>query len=195
MSDRSASLANVLRRIDSVGIDHEPHWLTGRSDLWLVVGARRLLVGRRVSIRRVRELERLQSIQPVCYRVESDPRAFWRFEDRWFIDRDGLNAEQVRAVLLTRDRRRHAALSRAQAQVVTDREPDQAARPRGYITDELKHFVWSRDGGCCVHCGATSELQYDHVIPIALGGSGDANNLQILCGPCNRRKGVGVVVG
>ncbi|MGA3352888.1 MAG: recombinase family protein [Acidimicrobiales bacterium] len=32
----------------------------------------------------------------------------------------------------------------------------------------------------------------DNVIPVALGGSNNAENLQILCGPCNRRKGAGL---
>src|SRR5262249_38150822 len=44
-------------------------------------------------------------------------------------------------------------------------------------------------------CGATNELQFDHVIPVALGGGSSADNLQLLCGPCNRRKGAGLTSG
>lgn len=189
-------MANVLRRIDSAHIEHEPHWLTGRADLWLLTGRQRLQVGRRISARRVKELDRQQRSRPVAYRAQSDPRTFWRFQDRWFVDRDDLDADEVQALLVTRERRRLATVSRAQAQVHGAEVASQGAvRVRGYVSDEVKQFIWSRDEGRCAQCGSDSELQYDHVIPVALGGSSDAENLQILCGPCNRRKGVDVVVG
>lgn len=31
-------------------------------------------------------------------------------------------------------------------------------------------------------------LQYDHVLPVALGGATTVENLQLLCADCNRRK-------
>jgi 5-methylcytosine-specific restriction endonuclease McrA len=40
----------------------------------------------------------------------------------------------------------------------------------------------------CLACGATEQLQVDHVVPVGLGGSHDISNLQTLCGRCNRRK-------
>lgn len=186
----------MLRRIDSAHIEHEPHWLTGRADLWLLTGRQRLQVGRRISARRVKELDRQQRSRPVAYRAQSDPRTFWRFQNRWFVDRDDLDADEVQALLVTRERRRLATVSRAQAQVHgTEVASQGAVRVRGYVSDEVKQFIWTRDEGRCAQCGSDSELQYDHVIPVALGGSSDAENLQILCGPCNRRKGVDVVVG
>ena len=62
------------------------------------------------------------------------------------------------------------------------------------IPDDVKHLVWTRDRGSCRHCDATVELQFDHVIPVAMGGSSVPENLQILCGPCNRRKGATITV-
>ncbi len=50
-------------------------------------------------------------------------------------------------------------------------------------------LVWQRDGGRCVECDSQRELEYDHVIPLAMGGSTTDRNLQLLCAPCNRRKG------
>ncbi|MCR6491541.1 HNH endonuclease [Cellulomonas sp. P24] len=62
------------------------------------------------------------------------------------------------------------------------------------MPDDVKQFVWNRDGGRCRHCGAVYELQFDHVIPVAMGGSSVPENLQVLCGPCNRSKAAGLTV-
>ena len=50
--------------------------------------------------------------------------------------------------------------------------------------------VWKRDGGRCVVCGETDELQFDHVLPYALGGTSlTAENVQLLCARHNLAKG------
>jgi len=49
--------------------------------------------------------------------------------------------------------------------------------------------VWQRDGGCCVDCGSDEGLQFDHVIPVHLGGASTVANLQLLCADCNQAKG------
>jgi 5-methylcytosine-specific restriction endonuclease McrA len=48
--------------------------------------------------------------------------------------------------------------------------------------------VFSRDEHVCRYCGSTDNLEIDHIIPLALGGSNDPDNLQILCKKCNRKK-------
>ena len=63
---------------------------------------------------------------------------------------------------------------------------------RGAIPEDLRLLVWQRDAGKCVKCGSNSELQFDHVIPVALGGATSEENVQVLCGPCNRKKGASV---
>lgn len=40
----------------------------------------------------------------------------------------------------------------------------------------------------CVCCGASAKLTVDHVIPLALGGSNNIDNIQPLCFHCNARK-------
>lgn len=43
----------------------------------------------------------------------------------------------------------------------------------------------------CVVCRVKLDESYeaDHIVPLALGGSSDKSNMQILCMPCNRSKG------
>lgn len=48
-----------------------------------------------------------------------------------------------------------------------------------------------RDGEACAHCGATDNLAIDHVIARSKGGSNRLENLQLLCVPCNTKKGSG----
>jgi hypothetical protein len=59
---------------------------------------------------------------------------------------------------------------------------------REHIPERIRNEVWRRDGGKCVECGSVYNLEFDHKIPVAKGGSHTARNLQILCEPCNRRK-------
>ncbi len=54
----------------------------------------------------------------------------------------------------------------------------------------IRRAVIDRDGHKCLACGATNDLSIDHIHPESKGGSHDMSNLQTLCRPCNRRKGV-----
>jgi 5-methylcytosine-specific restriction endonuclease McrA len=66
------------------------------------------------------------------------------------------------------------------------------APTRTPIPDAVKVFVWNRDGGRCITCGSKERLEFDHVIPVALGGANTARNLQLLCEGCNRAKGASI---
>ena len=56
------------------------------------------------------------------------------------------------------------------------------------IPSEVRREVWRRDGGKCVRCGSRENLEYDHIIPVAKGGSNTARNIELLCEVCNRSK-------
>ena len=57
------------------------------------------------------------------------------------------------------------------------------------IPQDVKVAVAARDQGRCVQCGSREDLHYDHKIPWSRGGANTVNNIQLLCGRCNRRKG------
>jgi hypothetical protein len=63
---------------------------------------------------------------------------------------------------------------------------------RDPIPEHVRLFVWRRDKGQCVRCGSRELLEFDHVIPVAAGGSSTERNIQLLCEPCNRSKGATV---
>jgi 5-methylcytosine-specific restriction endonuclease McrA len=93
------------------------------------------------------------------------------------------------ALVTERERRKQRQLERAHAAMHQDLD---GAPRRERIPREIKLAVWQRDGGRCVDCGSDFDLQYDHVIPFALGGATSAKNLQLLCGDCNRAKGAAI---
>jgi hypothetical protein len=64
---------------------------------------------------------------------------------------------------------------------------DSAPR-RPAIPEEIRIAVWRRDSGRCVNCGSRERLEYDHIIPLARGGSNTARNIELLCETCNRTK-------
>lgn len=65
---------------------------------------------------------------------------------------------------------------------------DRPEAMRAPIPEQVRNEVWRRDGGCCVECGSKEKLEYDHIIPVAKGGSDSARNLQLLCLAYNRQK-------
>lgn len=67
-------------------------------------------------------------------------------------------------------------------------EANEAGDDRTSIPSEVRREVWRRDGGRCVRCGSRERLEYDHIIPVARGGSNTARNVELLCEACNRRK-------
>ena len=57
---------------------------------------------------------------------------------------------------------------------------------------EIRNLLYESYGTKCVYCDTTlvvSNMACDHIIPLSMGGGSILNNLHIVCGRCNTRKG------
>ena len=57
----------------------------------------------------------------------------------------------------------------------------------------LKRELMKRQNYTCVYCGRrriARSFDIDHILPVVRGGTNDLGNLQVICQPCNQRKGI-----
>jgi hypothetical protein len=151
---------------------------------------RRFVSGRRefrfISRMTHRAILREQESAPVAV-AEDERRTWWMYRGRFFWEDDALAPDDVMALVHERDRRLRRRIDRAKDLMLA--EAAEAGPRREPIPEEVRREVFRRDGGRCAACGTDSLLQFDHVIPVAMGGASTAQNLQLLCAPCNRAKG------
>lgn len=119
--------------------------------------------------------------------LDDGDRRYWWCRGTFWWERDGLTAGDVVALVAERERRKERRLERAHAVVATGSAA--AGFRREVIPREVRRAVFERDGGRCVECRSSFDIQFDHVIPRARGGASTVENLQVLCASCNQRKG------
>ncbi len=75
------------------------------------------------------------------------------------------------------------------------RTNERRIRPTNRVTwpKGLKRSLMRRQDNTFVYCGyrrIAASMDIDHIIPAVRGGSNDESNLQVICSPCNQRKGL-----
>ena len=142
----------------------------------------------RIDLRVQGEMHEGQASRPVAV-ARSSGRVWWWFEGGFYWESGGYGQRDVLALI--RDRQRRSAQKLDRAHMLLNIDEGREQRPQGRrvpIPREVRRAVFERDGGKCAECGSTFDLQYDHVIPLALGGATTVGNLQLLCADCNRQK-------
>ena len=118
----------------------------------------------------VTDVMRRRTTEPVLV-VTMPGRRFWTYRTEWAWEYQGLTARDVMALLRDKERRRARELERAHVLLDVDRGTvAPAPRQRRPLPREVKQAVFSREGGRCVECESTFEIQYDHIIPWSMGG-------------------------
>lgn len=127
---------------------------------------------------------------PLAMRSPDAPgQVYWLYQRRLYVTTDSaLKPEDVLALLNEAANTRRLRLEKAHALQAMTARLDVRAR-REPIPQDVKVAVWQRDGGRCATCGSNLNLEFDHIIPLAMGGANTMRNLQLLCETCNRRKG------
>ncbi len=135
---------------------------------------------------RYKAIQSLQGERPVPI-ASLHGRTWWFFEGTFYWENEGYESADVKALIRQRERQKQRKLEHARALLTAEEET--SIRKREGIPLEVRRAVWARDGGRCVECGRAEVLEYDHIIPVTMGGSSTEKNLQLLCADCNRAKG------
>ncbi len=170
-----------LRRLPAARVEHSGLWVFARHHFF--VSSTRSFTLDDGAYRRARKARESDGAARI---IEDGQRALWWTLDGFYWADEGLDAEAVSRLVWDRERRQDARLGRLRTARARAEEVATARRTR--IPDDVRAFVWERDDGRCVHCDAEDDLQFDHVIPVALGGGNGAETVQLLCGGCNRTK-------
>lgn len=140
---------------------------------------------RRFSQEEYDRLKERQRSQPVAM-LWSEGRIWCWYKSEFYHENDGYSSEDVRLLLWDREQKKKRKLERLRKEMLSKHTIEQARRER--IPEDVRIFVWKRDGGRCVKCGSQENLEFDHIIPVSKGGSNTARNIQLLCETCNRMK-------
>ena len=75
------------------------------------------------------------------------------------------------------------------------RTNERRIRPTERVTwpRRLKQRLMRRQDNPCVYCGSrrtAASMDIDHIIPVVRACSNNEDNLQVICRPCNQRKGL-----
>ncbi len=147
------------------------------------VSERRMMLSFSASEEFMAKLEKIKSL--AWHRLPANATLEQVFElaMQYFIDGEDPAVRQER-----RDARKERSSKNKEE---TERESNER-RPR-HVAAAVKNEVFTRDTGRCTYvgadgrrCASTQALQFDHIQPVARGGSGTPGNLRLLCAYHNR---------
>jgi excisionase family DNA binding protein len=129
----------------------------------------------------------VQRITPVSLTTRNGLRWWWHRDRFWWADAK-LSADEVEWMILTRDlasEHQREKLEQARAGILGRKG---AVSAEDAVPEEVRREVWMRDRGRCVDCDISWSVAFDHLLPLAVGGSNTAANLELRCRPCQQRR-------
>ena len=132
-------------------------------------------------------LSNVQHATPVLLTARNGRHWWWHRDRFWWVD-SGLGASEIASTILALDlssQSQREGFEQAQAELAGKFDH---ASAEDAVPDDVRREVWIRDRGRCVDCGVASSLAFDHVLPLAVGGSNTAPNLELRCRPCQLRR-------
>jgi uncharacterized membrane protein YebE (DUF533 family) len=133
----------------------------------------------------------------------TDTRLLFRGEERSFAVRlrKVIGVDQVRGgvdissggkadgtILFGRDAGVPTAILRKAVALAKQTETEAGRDRSRFVARDVRQRVWQKYGGSCANCAATQYLEFDHIVPVARGGSNSEQNVQLLCRACNIAK-------
>jgi len=158
----------------------------------------RVIHGARLPLSDVLDMREFDPNHAEPLQISPNPNAYGSFDGWWLFRRRVVDVKGGDATTLQEvsARIKHVVLREEQAFAKIARELEAfenfsrtADARRERIPESVQLFVWQRDKGHCVKCDSQERLEYDHIIPLSLGGSNTERNIQLLCQHCNREKG------
>ncbi len=140
-------------------------------------------------------------------RILDARRAEWALKSGEILAKRRLDYAENRESILIKQRLRYASLSGEKLQkrkakakdyqrsevgkmtAKNTRHKRRSKQKSGSATSAQLFKIRDAAKGRCHYCGCkTSRLTFDHIIPLAKGGTHSADNLVMACGPCNSSK-------
>ncbi|MES2768077.1 MAG: HNH endonuclease signature motif containing protein [Bdellovibrionota bacterium] len=103
-----------------------------------------------------------------------------------------VNHQQRKSILETSPTENKPGLSRDGSGLKNGQPRKGVSHNARYIPSTLRQAVYTRDKGQCTHsnCNSRKFLEYDHIIPLAIGGKTTIQNLRLLCRTHNQRAAI-----
>jgi hypothetical protein len=132
-------------------------------------------------------LSGVQRTTPVRLAAKNGLRWWWYRDRFWWADAKR-SPHEVESTILMLDLAslyQREAFERVRAEILGS---NGLAPAEDAVPEHVGREVWIRDRGCCVDCGAASSLAFDHLLPLAAGGTNTPPNLELRCRACLLRR-------
>jgi hypothetical protein len=125
-------------------------------------------------------------VPKILKRFEESGKIF--YVDGWIVIKNFIKHQSINPKIVSGIRNELMNLPAPVRSVVAFEYEPQSKPVRKKVTKYTRKRIIARDGGKCLFCSATEDLEIDHIVPVVLGGGGEDENLRTLCRSCNGKR-------